>query len=58
MFYVPKLPFKNKRPFCSLTRCEPTVNIFRVALNDDMGLQLARRKGTWVLEYTTPISVV
>lgn len=48
---------KNKGPFCSLTRCEPMGNAIEVALNDDMGLQLARRKGTWVLECTTSISV-
>lgn len=37
---------KNKRLFCSLTRCEPMVNVIKVALNDDMGLQLACGKGT------------
>lgn len=36
---------KNKRPFCSLTRCEPKVNVVKVPLNGDMRLQLARRKG-------------
>lgn len=50
-------PLKSKRLFYSLTRCEPTVTVIKVALNDHMGLQLARRKETGVLECTTPFSV-
>lgn len=44
---------QNKRPFSSLTRCEPIMNVIKVTLSDNMGLQLAKSKGTWILECTT-----